>query len=80
MPLKEIEKPVGTLMLVPEHTAGAVVKAGRTLKDSEKLDILPIGVCESARGRGSRLSVGQIFGAQWRPRRPGVRHPGGIGV
>jgi GNAT superfamily N-acetyltransferase len=44
--------PVGMLFVVPEVTATANVKPGRILMDSEKLNILAIGVRESARGQG----------------------------
>jgi GNAT superfamily N-acetyltransferase len=49
--------PVGMLFVVPEVTATAVLKPGRVLKDSEKLNILAIGVRESARGRGVNLAM-----------------------
>jgi len=48
---------VGTLMVVPEETAHAVLKPGRVLKDSEKLNFLGIGVREVARGRGVNLAM-----------------------
>lgn len=48
---------VGTLMVVPEETAHAVLKPGRALKDSEKLNFLGIGVREVARGRGVNLAM-----------------------
>jgi len=50
-------EPVGMLLLVPEHSSGAVLKPGRTLRDSEKLNILAIGVREVARGRGVNLAM-----------------------
>ncbi|HUY29352.1 MAG TPA: GNAT family N-acetyltransferase [Candidatus Binataceae bacterium] len=48
---------VGTLMVSPEETAQAVLKPGRVLKDSEKLNFLGIGVREPARGRGLNLAM-----------------------
>ncbi len=50
-------KPVGMLLLVPEHSSAAVLKPGRTLRDSEKLNVLAIGVREVARGRGVNLAM-----------------------
>lgn len=49
--------PVGMLFVVPELTATAILKPGRILKDSEKLNILAIGVRESARGQGVNLAM-----------------------
>jgi GNAT superfamily N-acetyltransferase len=49
--------PVGMLFVVPEISATAVLKPGRVLKDSEKLNILAIGVRESARGQGVNLAM-----------------------
>jgi GNAT superfamily N-acetyltransferase len=49
--------PVGMLFVVPEVSATAVLKPGRVLKDSEKLNILAIGVRESARGQGVNLAM-----------------------
>ena len=49
--------PVGMLFVVPEVTATAIVKPARILKDSEKLNILAIGVRESARGQGVNLAM-----------------------
>ncbi len=48
---------VGTLMVAPEETAHAVLKPGRVLNDSEKLNFLGIGVREVARGRGVNLGM-----------------------
>lgn len=48
---------VGMLFVVPEVSATAVLKPGRALKDSEKLNILAIGVRESARGQGVNLAM-----------------------
>jgi hypothetical protein len=50
-------EPVGVLWVVPETSAGAVVKPGRKLTDAEKLNFLGIGVRESARGRGVNLAM-----------------------
>jgi GNAT superfamily N-acetyltransferase len=49
--------PVGMLFVVPEVTATAIVKPGRLLKDSEKLNLLAIGVREPARGQGVNLAM-----------------------
>lgn len=49
--------PVGMLFVVPELSARAIVKPGRVLKDSEKLNVLGIGVRESARGLGVNLAM-----------------------
>jgi GNAT superfamily N-acetyltransferase len=49
--------PVGMLFVVPEVSAAAILKPGRVLQDSEKLNILAIGVRESARGRGVNLAM-----------------------
>jgi GNAT superfamily N-acetyltransferase len=49
--------PLGMLFVVPEFTATAILKPGRVLKDSEKLNILAIGVRESARGQGVNLAM-----------------------
>lgn len=48
---------VGTLMVAPEETAHAILRPGRVLKDSEKLNFLGIGVREPARGRGLNLAM-----------------------
>jgi GNAT superfamily N-acetyltransferase len=50
-------RPVGMLFVVPEVSATAIVNPGRVLKDSEKLNILAIGVRESARGQGVNLAM-----------------------
>ena len=50
-------KPVGVLLLTPEHTTDVILQAGRTLHDSEKLNVLAIGVREAARGRGVNLAM-----------------------
>jgi GNAT superfamily N-acetyltransferase len=49
--------PVGMLFVVPEVSPMAIVNPGRVLKDSEKLNILAIGVRESARGQGVNLAM-----------------------
>ncbi|HSF56467.1 MAG TPA: hypothetical protein VLD83_00195 [Candidatus Binatia bacterium] len=49
--------PVGMLFVVPELTATAILKPGRVLEDSEKLNILAIGVRISARGQGVNLAM-----------------------
>ena len=51
------DQPVGMLLLVPEHNAEAVLKPGRTIQDSERLNVLAIGVRESDRGRGVNLAM-----------------------
>ncbi len=51
------DEPVGALMVMPESTEGAILKPGRVLDDSEKLNFLGIGVRESARGRGVNLAM-----------------------
>ncbi|HEY2663229.1 MAG TPA: GNAT family N-acetyltransferase [Candidatus Binataceae bacterium] len=51
------DSPVGALMVLPESSEGAIVAAGRQLKDSERLNFLGIGVSESARGRGVNLAM-----------------------
>ena len=50
-------RPVGMLFVVPEVSATAILNPGRVLKDSEKLNILAIGVRESARGQGVNLAM-----------------------
>jgi hypothetical protein len=49
--------PVGMLFVVPDVTATAILKPGRVLKDSEKLNILAIGVRATARGQGVNLAM-----------------------
>ena len=49
--------PVGMLFVVPDMSATAVLKPGRVLRDSEKLNILAIGVRETARGQGVNLAM-----------------------
>jgi GNAT superfamily N-acetyltransferase len=49
--------PVGMLFVVPDVSATAVLKPRRVLTDSEKLNILAIGVRESARGQGVNLAM-----------------------
>jgi GNAT superfamily N-acetyltransferase len=50
-------RPVGMLFVVPDLSAMAILSSGRILKDSEKLNILAIGVRESARGQGVNLAM-----------------------
>lgn len=50
-------EPVGLLLLTPEHTSDVILQAGRTLHESEKLNVLAIGVREAARGRGVNLAM-----------------------
>ncbi len=50
-------EPIGMLLLVPEHSSGAVMTPGRALQDWEKLNVLAIGVREAARGRGVNLAM-----------------------
>jgi GNAT superfamily N-acetyltransferase len=50
-------RPVGMLFVVPDVSRTAIVDAGRLLKDSEKLNILAIGVRESVRGHGLNLAM-----------------------
>jgi GNAT superfamily N-acetyltransferase len=49
--------PMGMLFVVPEVSAAAIVKPGRVLQDSEKVNILAIGVREPARGQGVNLAM-----------------------
>jgi len=49
--------PVGVLWVVPETSAHAALRPGRTLGDAEKLNFLGIGVSEPARGRGVSLAM-----------------------
>lgn len=51
------DQPVGMVLLVPEHSAEVVLKPGRTVQDSELLNMLAIGVRESDRGRGVNLAM-----------------------
>jgi hypothetical protein len=50
-------EPVGTLVVAADATAGAVVKAPRAVKDSERLNVLVIGVRNAYRGRGVNLAM-----------------------
>jgi hypothetical protein len=45
------------LFVVPELTETARLNPGRVLRDAEKLNILGIGVRESARGQGVNLAM-----------------------
>lgn len=49
--------PVGVLFVLPELTATAALRPGRVLDETEKLNYLAIGVCESDRGRGLNLAM-----------------------
>jgi len=51
------DEPVGGLLVIPETTEFAVLRPGRSLEDSEKLNALGIGVVESARGKGVNLAL-----------------------
>src|SRR3984893_7349163 len=44
--------PIGMLLVIPDLTAGAVATLPRTIQDSEKLNILGIGVRLAQRGKG----------------------------
>jgi hypothetical protein len=50
-------QPVGMLYVTPERASKVVLKSSRGLKDSERLNLLAIGVCESARGQGVNLAM-----------------------
>jgi len=50
-------EPLGAVWARPEVSEMAILKAGRSLKDSEKLNILGIGVREPARGKGVNLAI-----------------------
>jgi hypothetical protein len=45
------------LIVIPELTVGAVAIAPRTIQDSEKLNILGIGVRSAQRGKGVNLAM-----------------------
>jgi predicted GNAT family acetyltransferase len=49
--------PIGVLVVVGEATGGAVVKPPRTVQESERLNILGIGVRSAHRGRGVNLAM-----------------------
>jgi GNAT superfamily N-acetyltransferase len=49
--------PIGMLLVIPELTAGAIATAPRTVKESEKLNILGIGVRSAQRGKGVNLAM-----------------------
>ncbi len=49
--------PVGIVLVTPETSEGALLKPGRVLHDSEKLNFLGIGVREASRGRGVNLAM-----------------------
>lgn len=50
-------EPVGALIVSPENSEGAILKPGRKLADSEKLNFLGIGVRQAARRRGVNLAM-----------------------
>lgn len=50
-------EPLGILLLIPEHSSDAVVKFPRRIHDSEKLNVLVIGVRESARRHKVSLAM-----------------------
>jgi hypothetical protein len=49
--------PVGALFIIAESTEGAVVNPPRTVQESERLNVLGIGVRNSHRGRGINLAM-----------------------
>ena len=49
--------PVGFVFIVAESTNGAVVKPPRTVQESERLNVLGIGVRNAHRGRGVNLAM-----------------------
>lgn len=51
------DQPVGMVLLASEHQAEAVLNPGRTIQDSERLNVLAIGVRESERRRGVNLAM-----------------------
>jgi hypothetical protein len=53
----EDQEPVGVLWVTSAGTSAALRKPGRSVRDSEKLNFLGIGVRESARGRGINLAM-----------------------
>jgi hypothetical protein len=50
-------EPVGFVWNPSDDFNSAILMPGRTLDDSEKLNTLGIGVCESARGRGLNYAM-----------------------
>ncbi len=50
-------EPVGAVWVVPENSAGARLLPGRRLADSERLNVLAIGVRAPARGTGLNLAM-----------------------
>ena len=48
---------VGALLVAPDNSAHAVIQPGRLLSDSERLNVLAIGVREPARGRGFGMAM-----------------------
>jgi len=51
------DEPVGMLLVTPEHSSDAVLRPGRVLSDAERLNVLAIGVCAAARGKGVNLAM-----------------------
>ena len=49
--------PIGMLIVIPELTQGAVATAPRAIQDSEKLNMLGIGVRSTQRGKGVNLAM-----------------------
>jgi GNAT superfamily N-acetyltransferase len=49
--------PIGMLLVLSDLTAGAVATAPRTIQESEKLNILGIGVRSTHRGKGVNLGM-----------------------
>jgi len=49
--------PVGSLFVVPNLSSMATLSPGRTLTDAEQVNMLGIGVLESARGTGVNLAM-----------------------
>ena len=50
-------EPLGAVLARPEISETAILKPGRSLKDSERLNFLGIGVREQARGKGVNLAI-----------------------
>ena len=51
------DEPVGALWVVPDLSMSAETAPGREIRDEEKLNLLGIGVCKAARGRGVNLAM-----------------------
>lgn len=50
-------KAVGAVLARPQVADAAILRDGRTLADSEKLNVLGIGVCQRARGTGLNVAL-----------------------